>query len=137
MLGARRAPTEPSGETAEDASGAYDAALDDAELGAARAALAQGRRQAARSLLVHTGDDWDRRGHRLTVLARDARAAAWATDWLTAEPGSADATTLLALALVHRALHGEQGGGAEGEEGGAAHHQARRTRPGGASPGRL
>ncbi|MFF5552578.1 hypothetical protein [Streptomyces olivaceoviridis] len=108
LLGARRAPTEPSGETAEDASEAFDAALDDAELGAARAALAQGRRQAARSLLVHTGDDWDRRGHRLTVLAQDARAAAWATDWLTAEPGSADAATLLALALVHRALRGEE-----------------------------
>ncbi|MEV5388307.1 hypothetical protein [Streptomyces sp. NPDC052721] len=108
LLGTRRAPTEPSGETAEDATGAHDAALDDAELRTARAALAQGRRQAARSLLVHTGDDWDRRGHRLTVLAQDPRAAAWATDWLTAEPGSADATALLALALVHRALRGEE-----------------------------
>ncbi|WP_031095969.1 MULTISPECIES: hypothetical protein [unclassified Streptomyces] len=107
LLGARRAPTEPSGETAEDVSGAFDAALDDAELRTARTALAQGRRQAARSLLVHTGDDWDRRGHRLTALARDPRAAAWATDWLAAEPGSADATALLALALVHRALRGE------------------------------
>lgn len=107
LLGARRAPTEPSGETAEDASGAFDPALDDAELRTARTALAQGRRQTARSLLVHTGDDWDRRGHRLTALARDPHAAAWATDWLAAEPGSADATALLALALVHHALRGE------------------------------
>ncbi|WP_251092722.1 hypothetical protein [Streptomyces sp. Caat 7-52] len=108
LLGARRAPTDPSGETAQDDSGAFDAALDDAELRTARTALAQGRRQAARSLLVHTGDDWDRRGHRLTVLARDPYATAWAADWLAAEPGSADAATLLALALVRRALRGKE-----------------------------
>ncbi|MFI0811749.1 hypothetical protein [Streptomyces echinatus] len=108
LLGARRAPTDPSGETAQDDSEAFDAALDDAELRTARAALAQGRRQAARSLLVHTGDDWDRRGHRLTVLAQDPCATARAGDWLAAEPGSADAATLLALALVHRALRGAE-----------------------------
>ncbi|MFG2930540.1 hypothetical protein [Streptomyces achromogenes] len=113
LLGTRRAATDPSDAPASDASApdardAFDAALDDAELRTARAALAQGRRQAARSLLVHTGDDWDRRGHRLTVLARDARATAWAGDWLAAEPGSADAATLLALALVHRAVRGEE-----------------------------
>ncbi|MFF9023267.1 hypothetical protein [Streptomyces eurythermus] len=108
LLGTRRAATDPSDAPAPGARDAFDAALDDAELRTARAALAQGRRQAARSLLVHTGDDWDRRGHRLTVLARDPRATAWAGDWLAAEPGSADAATLLALALVHRALRGEE-----------------------------
>ncbi|MEU6668873.1 hypothetical protein [Streptomyces sp. NPDC046727] len=108
LLGARRAPTDPSGETAADDSDAFDAALDDAELRTARVALTQGRRQAARALLVHTGDDWDRRGHRLTVLSRDPYAAAWASDWLAAEPGSADATALLALALVQRALRGKE-----------------------------
>ncbi|GGW49307.1 hypothetical protein GCM10010503_27690 [Streptomyces lucensis JCM 4490] len=104
LLGARRALPDPSGGTAPDDSGAFDAALDDEEVRAARAALAQGRRQAARSLLLHTGDDWDRRGHRLTVLAREPYAAAWAHDWLRAEPGSADAAALYALALVQRAL---------------------------------
>ncbi|MFF7093499.1 hypothetical protein ACFY9A_14035 [Streptomyces rubradiris] len=121
LLGPRRAATDPSVAPAAGprdalalgardalAPGAFDAALDDAELRTARAALAQGRRQAARSLLVHTGDDWDRRGHRLTVLAQDPRATAWAADWLAAEPGSADAATLLALALVHRAVRGEE-----------------------------
>ncbi|MFF7973040.1 hypothetical protein [Streptomyces sp. NPDC007905] len=116
LLGARRAPTDPSGDSAPDdsgalpsaAGGAFDDALDDAELRAARAALAQGRRQAARSLLLHTGDDWDRRGHRITVLAGEPYAAAWARDWLLAEPGSADATTLHALALVQRALRGKE-----------------------------
>src|SRR5207249_676014 len=87
---------------------ALDAALDDAELVAARAALAQGRWQAARSLLVRTGDDWDRRGHRVTVLALESYSAAWARDWLLAEPDSADAAVLLALALVQRALRGKE-----------------------------
>ncbi|MEU0964561.1 hypothetical protein ABZ357_03635 [Streptomyces sp. NPDC005917] len=85
-----------------------DDALDDAELISARAALAQGRWQFARSLLLHTGDDWDRRGHRVTVLAREPYAAAWAHDWLLAEPGSAAAATLYALALVRRALRGRE-----------------------------
>ncbi|GHI08898.1 hypothetical protein AQI88_11670 [Streptomyces cellostaticus] len=112
LLGARRAPTDPSGETAPDDSSALEAvvddALDDPELRTARAALAQGRWQAARSLLLHTGDDWDRRGHRVTVLAAEPYAAAWAREWQLAEPGSAHAATLLALTLVHRALHGKE-----------------------------
>ncbi|MQY38870.1 hypothetical protein SRB17_68840 [Streptomyces sp. RB17] len=108
LLGARRAPTDQSGDTAPDDSGDFDAALDDAELRTARAAFTQGRRQAARSLLRHTGDDWDRRGHRLTVLAREPYAVARARDWLHAEPGSADAATLYALAQVRRALRGKE-----------------------------
>ncbi|MEU5593640.1 hypothetical protein [Streptomyces sp. NPDC020298] len=90
---------------------AFDPAHDDAELVAARAALAQGRRQAARALLQRTGDDWDRRGHRIAVLAQHPYAAAWARDWLGAEPRSADAAALLALAFVHRARRGKEGRG--------------------------
>ncbi|SEC48841.1 hypothetical protein SAMN04490357_2125 [Streptomyces misionensis] len=108
LLVARRARTDGPGPTAPAAPGAYDDALDDPELRTARAALVQGRRQAARSLLLHTGDDWDRRGHRLTVLAREPYAAAWARDWLKAEPASADAAALLALARVRRALRGRE-----------------------------
>ncbi|MEV7155644.1 hypothetical protein AB0N77_13700 [Streptomyces misionensis] len=108
LLVARRARTDRSGPTAPAAHGAYDDALDDPELRAARAALVQGRRQAARSLLLRTGDDWDRRGHRLTVLAREPYAAAWARDWLQAEPASADAAALLALARIRRALRGRE-----------------------------
>ncbi|MET8946515.1 hypothetical protein ABZX30_23810 [Streptomyces sp. NPDC004542] len=89
----------------------FDPAHDDTELVAARAALAQGRRQGARALLLRTGDDWDRRGHRITVLAQSPYAAAWSRDWLSAEPRSADAAALLALALVHRALRGKEGRG--------------------------
>ncbi|MEV2217486.1 hypothetical protein AB0H86_39720 [Streptomyces sp. NPDC050997] len=87
---------------------ALDAALDDTELVSARAALAQGRWQAARALLAATGDDWDRRGHRVTVLALEPYCAAWAGDWLLAEPDSADAAVLLALAQVRGALRGKE-----------------------------
>jgi hypothetical protein len=87
---------------------ALDAALDDAELVSARAALAQGRWQAARALLARTGDEWDRRGHRVAVLALEPYCAAWARDWLVAEPDSADAAVLLALAQVRRALRGKE-----------------------------
>ncbi|MEU7056414.1 hypothetical protein [Streptomyces sp. NPDC046197] len=97
-------PPPPLGRSRKRAAQAFDAALDDSELVTARTALAQGRWQAVRSLLVHTGDDWDRRGHRVTVLAQESHTAAWARDWLLAEPESADAATLLGAALVQRAL---------------------------------
>ncbi|WP_250405326.1 hypothetical protein [Streptomyces cellostaticus] len=108
LLGARRALPDQPGAPARVARGAFDEALDDAELLAARASLAQGRRQATRALLRRTGDDWDRRGHRLTVLAGAPYAAARAQDWLRAEPDSPDAAALHALALVRRTLRGEE-----------------------------
>ncbi|MET7381374.1 hypothetical protein ABZT08_21540 [Streptomyces sp. NPDC005526] len=101
-------PPPPLGRGRRRAAQAFDAALDDAPLAAARTALAQGRWQAVRSLLVHTGDDWDRRGHRVTVLAQEPHAAAWAREWLLAEPESADASVLLGAALVQRALRGKE-----------------------------
>lgn len=100
------APT-PFGRSRKRASQAFDAALDDAELIDARAALAQGRWQAARALLTRTGDEWDLRGHRATVLAAEPYSDAWARDWLVAEPDSADAAVLLALALVQRVRRGK------------------------------
>ncbi|MER5213454.1 hypothetical protein ABT063_23485 [Streptomyces sp. NPDC002838] len=101
-------PPPPFGRGRKHARRSLDAALDDAELVAARAALSQGRWQAARTLLAHTGDDWDRRGHRVTVLALEPYSAAWARDWLLADPDSADAAVLLALAQVRRALRGKE-----------------------------
>ncbi|MGV9425470.1 hypothetical protein ACWDO7_14450 [Streptomyces sp. NPDC003656] len=114
LLGTCRAPAQPSGDTApDDPRGSddprgFDAALGDAELQAARAALARGRWQPVRSLLAHTGDEWDRRGHRITVLAQEPYTEARVREWLLAEPGSADATALLALTQVHRALTGRE-----------------------------
>jgi hypothetical protein len=84
-----------------------DPALDDSELVATRTQLAQGRWTRVRSLLAATADDWDRRGHRLVVLAEGPATAAWALDWQLAEPESADAATLLACAAVFRTLRGK------------------------------
>lgn len=101
-------PPPPLGRGRKRAAHAFDAALDDAELAAARTALAQGRWQAARSLLARTGDDWDRRGHRVTVLSQEPYCAPWTHDWLLAEPDAVDAAVLLALAQVQRALRGKE-----------------------------
>ncbi|GHF40566.1 hypothetical protein GCM10010218_22430 [Streptomyces mashuensis] len=90
---------------------AFDPALDDAGLAAARDDLVRGRWSAARRLLARTGEDWDRRGHRVVVLARGTASAAWAREWQLAEPGSADAAVLLACATVFRALRGQDSPG--------------------------
>ncbi|WP_338675610.1 hypothetical protein V1460_23590 [Streptomyces sp. SCSIO 30461] len=87
---------------------AFDPALGDLELSSTRTKLSQGRWAAARSLLVSTGDDWDRRGHRLLVLGGGPSTAAWAREWLLVEPDSPDATALLACASVRAALRGAQ-----------------------------
>ncbi|MFJ2024065.1 hypothetical protein ACIODW_09720 [Streptomyces sp. NPDC087897] len=82
----------------------FDPALDDDELIAARGWFARGRWSEARTLLVGTGRDWDRRAHRLLALAEIASAVDWAGDWLLVEPESADAAVLLGCARVVRAL---------------------------------
>ena len=60
-----------------------------------------------RALLRATGDEYERRGHRLTVLARLPSAAAWSEEWHATEPDNPDAELLHAGALAHRA--GERG----------------------------
>jgi hypothetical protein len=87
---------------------AFDPALGDEELIAARAALSQGRWGDVRALLSRTGNDWDSRGHRLVVLGEGKSAAAWAGEWLLAEPESPDAAALYACAAVFRAAAGRQ-----------------------------
>ncbi|MFJ2744168.1 hypothetical protein ACIO3O_31460 [Streptomyces sp. NPDC087440] len=84
-----------------------DPALDDVELVEVREQLGQGRWTKVRALLTRTGDDWDRRGHRLLVLAAPKGTLAWAKDWLLAEPESADAAALLACAEIQAALLGK------------------------------
>ncbi|MFJ8938197.1 hypothetical protein ACIRL0_21150 [Streptomyces sp. NPDC102365] len=101
-------PPPPLGRSRRRAVQPFDAALDDTELVAARAALAQGRWTAVRALLAATGDDWDRRGHRVTTLALESGTLAWARDWQLAEPESPDAAVLLAVATVQRALNGKE-----------------------------
>ncbi|MEV5981570.1 hypothetical protein [Streptomyces sp. NPDC052114] len=101
-------PPPPLGRSRKKAAGhGFDAALDDAELVAARAALTQGRWSEVRALLAATGDDWDRRGHRFDVLGQEPTTEAWARDWRLAEPESHDAGLLLVFAAVHKALRGK------------------------------
>jgi hypothetical protein len=87
---------------------AFDPAFGDEELASARAALTQGRWADVRALLARTGNDWDRRGHRLVVLGEGKSTAAWAEEWLMAEPESPDAAALHACAGVFRAAAGKQ-----------------------------
>jgi hypothetical protein len=102
-------PPPPAGGRGRQRAGpGVDAALDDAELVAARASLARGRWTAVRSLLAADADDWDRRGHRVTVLAQEPAALVWAQDWQLAEPDSPCASVLVAHATVHRALQGKE-----------------------------
>ncbi|MFI1971069.1 hypothetical protein BLA24_29420 [Streptomyces cinnamoneus] len=100
-------PPPPLGRPRNKDGPAFDPALDDTALAAARDALARGRWADARQLLARTGDDWDRRGHRLVALGRPPTAAAWAREWQLAEPDSPDAAALLAFATVFRALGGK------------------------------
>ena len=97
-------PPPPLGRSRKRDAQLFDPALCDTELVDVRTQFAQGRWGRARALLVGTGDDWDRRGHRVVVLAETPAATAWAREWLLAEPDSADAATLLACATVFTAL---------------------------------
>ncbi|MFG3256989.1 hypothetical protein [Streptomyces sp. NPDC048172] len=85
-----------------------DPALDDEALRTARDALAQGHWTEARGLLLATGGDRDRRGHRCTVLAAAPAAESWAREWRLTEPDSADAAVLLACATALRAARGKR-----------------------------
>ncbi|GAA2080355.1 hypothetical protein GCM10009801_38590 [Streptomyces albiaxialis] len=85
-----------------------DPALDDEALRTARDALAQGHWTEARGLLLATGEDRDRRGHRCTVLAAAPAAESWAREWRLTEPDSADAAVLLACATALRAARGKR-----------------------------
>jgi len=101
-------PPPPSlGRGRKRAARSFDAALDDTELVVARTSLNQGRWTAVRALLARTGDDWDRRGHRVTVLAQESAALARVRDWQLAEPESGDAAVLLGCATVQRVLKGK------------------------------
>ncbi|MGI5448921.1 hypothetical protein ACQEVM_24780 [Streptomyces sp. CA-243310] len=97
-------PPPPLGRARKRDAQLFDPALCDTELVEVRGQFGQGRWAKVRTLLVDTADDWDRRGHRVVVLAETPTATAWAREWLLAEPDSADAATLLACATVFTAL---------------------------------
>ncbi|WP_042386694.1 hypothetical protein [Streptacidiphilus melanogenes] len=80
----------------------FDPTLGDAELATARRDLVVGRWQGARDLLRATGRDWDRRTHRMRMLADAAAATRTVETWQVAEPTNPDALALRAETEVQR-----------------------------------
>jgi hypothetical protein len=74
----------------------FDPAFDDLDLAEARDEFAQGRWEPARDLLEDTRSNWDRRSHRVKVLAETVAASAWVERWQALDPHNADAATLRA-----------------------------------------
>ncbi|MER8186068.1 hypothetical protein [Kitasatospora sp. NPDC094015] len=83
-------------------SSAFDPTLGDRPLAEARQDVLVGRWQGARDLLHATGRDWDRRTHRMRLLADAAAGNRTVENWQAAEPGSRDAMVLRAETDVMR-----------------------------------
>ncbi|MGW2543613.1 hypothetical protein ACWC5I_22750 [Kitasatospora sp. NPDC001574] len=81
---------------------AFDPTLGDRPLTEARQDVLVGRWQGARDLLHATGQDWDRRTHRMRLLADAAAGNRTVETWQAAEPGSRDAMVLRAETDVMR-----------------------------------
>ncbi|MGH3297070.1 MAG: hypothetical protein ACRDVE_14240 [Actinocrinis sp.] len=82
----------------------FDPAFDDLDLAEARDELAQGRWEPARDLLEDTRGNWDRRTHRVKVLADASAASAWIERWQALDPHNPDAAVLRAQVEVLRAV---------------------------------
>ena len=74
----------------------FDPAFEDLDLAEARDEFAQGRWEPARDLLEDTRRNWDRRAHRVKVLAETVAASAWVERWQSLDPHNPDAVTLRA-----------------------------------------
>ncbi|WP_328941452.1 hypothetical protein OG259_07190 [Streptomyces sp. NBC_00250] len=80
----------------------YDPAFGDTALAEGREDMLLGRWEGARDLLARTPDDWDRRAHRIRLLA-DAAAGRRTVDlWQASEPQNPDAAVLRAETEVMR-----------------------------------
>jgi hypothetical protein len=93
MARRRRTPASP-----------YDPTYGDRALAEARHDLVVGRWQGARDLLRDTGRDWDRRSHRIRLLADIGAGNRTVESWQTAEPHNQDALALRADTEVMRAF---------------------------------
>ncbi|MCX4825853.1 hypothetical protein OG883_39775 [Streptomyces sp. NBC_01142] len=80
----------------------YDPAYGDRPLAQAVQDLLIGRWQGPRDLLHATGNDWDRRTHRIRLLAETAAGCRTVESWQIAEPHNADALVLRADTEVMR-----------------------------------
>ncbi|MCX5070959.1 hypothetical protein OHA84_36700 [Streptomyces sp. NBC_00513] len=83
----------------------FDATLGDRELAKAREDVAIGRWQGLPELLHSTGQDWDRRTHRIRLLAQSTAGTTIAEEWYTARPGDPDALVLRADTEVLRCFN--------------------------------
>jgi hypothetical protein len=93
-----------------------DPALGDLALAEARDALASGDWEPAREVLAETrnaveGRRWDRRSHRVRVLAEAVANSSWVERWQVLEPVNPDAALLRAQVETVRALRGSLAGG--------------------------
>ncbi|GAA5022584.1 hypothetical protein [Kitasatospora paranensis] len=80
----------------------FDPTFGDRPLAEARQDIMVGRWQGARDLLHATGRDWDRRTHRMRLLADAAAGNRTVETWQAAEPSSVDAMVLRAETDVMR-----------------------------------
>ena len=92
-----------------------DPALGDLALAEARDALASGEWGPAREVLAETrnaveGPQWDRRSHRVRVLAEAVANSSWVERWQVLEPVNPDAALLRAQVETVRALRGSLAG---------------------------
>ncbi|WP_246460809.1 hypothetical protein [Streptomyces himalayensis] len=83
----------------------FDVTLGDRDLATAREDLAIGRWQGLPELLHNTGTDWDRRTHRMRLLAHVAAGTSVVEEWHTAQPSDPDALTLRAATEVMRCFN--------------------------------
>lgn len=82
----------------------FDDCFDDLALRQARDAAVAGEWTIARDLLEETGQDWDRRGHRIDALAATAvEHPEWLRKWLDKEPASPDPQVIVSSVEVKRA----------------------------------
>lgn len=98
-----------------------DPALGDLALAEARDALASGDWGPAREVLAETrkatdGPEWDRRSHRVRVLAEAVANSSWVERWQVLEPVNPDAALLRAQVETVRALRASLAGRAVSRE---------------------
>jgi len=80
----------------------FDPTFGDHALATARQDLIVGRWQGARDLLRDTGRDWDRRTHRMRLLADTAAGIRTVESWQAADPNNPDSLVLRAETEVMR-----------------------------------
>jgi hypothetical protein len=115
--------------------------LDDADLGKVRKRLVERGTSAGRSLVVamieqllrDTGRDWDRRAHRMSVLA-ESTSPALQRSWAEEQPHDPDAQLLFAWGVMLRARYEEHPVAAETREALDACERATGARPEDPSP---